>query len=136
MPHIRLSLRRATWGSEQMSNRRLTSEELRKANLLLKSIRVLLNDLAGEDHGLLFAYRRKIAKELVYDERGKPMLRKVLKLKKMIAQNGLCAECQNELPKRGAELDRINGMEGYTEKNTRLVHHDCHVRTQEEKRFA
>lgn len=119
-----------------MPNRRLTSDELQKANLLLKSIRVLLNDLAGEDPALLFAYRRKIAKELGYDERGKPMLRKVLKLRKMIAQKGLCAECQNELPKRGAELDRINGMKGYTEENTRLVHHDCHVKSQEEKRFT
>lgn len=119
-----------------MTNRRLTSDELQKANLLLKSIRVLLNDLAGEDRALLFAYRRKIAKELIYDERGKPMLRKVLKLKKMLSQNGICAECLNKLPKRGAELDRINGMEGYTEANTRLVHHECHVKSQEEKGFA
>jgi UTP:GlnB (protein PII) uridylyltransferase len=119
-----------------MPNRRLTTDELQKANHLLQDIRVLLNGLAGEDFALLFAYRRKIAKELGYDERGKPMMRKVLKLNKMIAQKGLCAECQNELPKRGAELDRINAMDGYTEENTRLVHHECHVKSQEGKGFA
>jgi hypothetical protein len=40
------------------------------------------------------------------------------------------------LPKRGAELDRVNAMDGYTEANTRLVHHECYVKSQEEKGFA
>lgn len=119
-----------------MTNRTLTTDELDKANTLLQDIRSRLHILAGEQQDLLFAYRRKIAKELIYDERGKPMKRKVLKLNKMIAQKGLCAECHLELPKRGAELDRINAMEGYTDGNTRLVHHDCHVRSQEQKHFA
>jgi hypothetical protein len=119
-----------------MPNRTLTTDELEKANALLRDIRARLHALASEDASLLFAYRRKIAKELVYDERGKPMMRKILKLKKMIAQQGLCAECQKGLPIRGAELDRINGMDGYTEKNTRLLHHECHTKSQEEKGFA
>jgi UTP:GlnB (protein PII) uridylyltransferase len=119
-----------------MPNRTLTTGQLEKANNLLRDIRARLHALSGEEPGLLFAYRRKIAKELVYDERGKPMKRKVLKLNKMIAQKGLCAECQKELPKRGAELDRINAIDGYTEENTRLVHHECHLKSQEEKGFA
>jgi UTP:GlnB (protein PII) uridylyltransferase len=119
-----------------MRNRTLGADELENANALLRDIRTHLQTLAGEDTALLFAYRRKIAKELGYDERGKPMMRKLLKLNKMIAQKGLCAECQKELPKRGAELDRINAMDGYTETNTRLVHHECHVKGQEEKGFA
>ncbi len=119
-----------------MPNRTLTTDELEKANALLRDVRTRLHALAVEDASLLFAYRRKIAKELGYDERGKPMKRKVLKLKMMIAQKGLCAECQKELPKRGAELDRINAVDGYTEENTRLVQHECHVKSQEEKGFA
>jgi UTP:GlnB (protein PII) uridylyltransferase len=119
-----------------MPNRTLLTDELEQANALLRDIRARLHSLAGEDAALLFAYRRKIAKELGYDERGKPMMRRLLKLKKMIAQKGLCAECQKELPNRGAELDRINAMDGYTDANTRLVHHECHVKSQEEKGFA
>jgi hypothetical protein len=64
------------------------------------------------------------------------MRRRILKLKKMIAQKGLCAKCGKELPERGSELDRIKAMDGYTEKNTRLVHHECHRESQEEKGFA
>lgn len=119
-----------------MPNRRLTADELEQANSLLGDIRARLLSLAGKEPDLLFAYRRKIAKELGYDERGKPMKRRILKLRKMIAQKGFCAECQKELPKRGAELDRINAMDGYTEANTRLVHHECHVKSQEAKGFS
>ena len=119
-----------------MPNRTLKTDELEKANALLRDIRARLHSLAGEDAAWLFAYRRKIAQELGYDKRGKPMMRKLLKLNKMFCQKGLCAECQKELPKRGAELDRINAMDGYTESNARLVHHECHVKSQAEKRFA
>ena len=56
-----------------MTNRRLTTDELQKANAVLKDIRAQLLLLAGEESDLLFAYRRKIAKELIYDERGKPI---------------------------------------------------------------
>jgi UTP:GlnB (protein PII) uridylyltransferase len=119
-----------------MPNRTLTTDELEKAHAFLREVRERLHTLAGEDASLLFAYRRKIAKELGYDERGKPMKRRMVKLNKMIAQKGLCAECHKELPKRGAELDRLNAMEGYTEQNTRLVHHECHVKSQEDKGFA
>ena len=57
-----------------MPNRNLSAEELKKANELLADVRKRLKDLAMGDPLLLFAYRRKIAKELGYDERGKPVL--------------------------------------------------------------
>jgi hypothetical protein len=62
-----------------MANRTLTSEELELANALLDEIRSRSENLAGDDASLLFAYRRKIAKELSYDERGKPAERKKVK---------------------------------------------------------
>ena len=71
-----------------MPNRNLTPEELDKANALLEEVRARLNVLADGDEAALFAYRRKIAKELTYDERGKPMHRRVLKAKKMGEQEG------------------------------------------------
>jgi len=119
-----------------MPNRRLTTDELDKANAVLRDIRERLCALAGGELELLFAYRRKIAKELVYDERGKPTQRKLLKLNKMISQKGLCAKCGQVLPNRGAELDRINAIDGYTDENTRLLHHECHIKSQEEKGFT
>ncbi len=62
-----------------MPNRNLTSEELKLANDLLAAIRRRLTSLAAGDPLLLFAYRRKVVKELGYDERGKPGARAKLK---------------------------------------------------------
>jgi hypothetical protein len=47
-----------------MPNRNLTLDELELARALLKDIRERLTALAAGDSELLFAYRRKIAKEL------------------------------------------------------------------------
>ena len=55
-----------------MPNRTLSPDELLNANELLEEVRARLTSLAGDDSTLLFAYRRKIYKELTYDERGKP----------------------------------------------------------------
>jgi len=49
-----------------MPNRNLSADELKRANELLADIRKRLADLASADPLLLFAYRRKIAKELGY----------------------------------------------------------------------
>jgi hypothetical protein len=65
-----------------MPNRNLTKEELTIANALLAELRLKLVALSNGDLTLLFAYRRKLAKELGYDERGKPMQRKMLKARK------------------------------------------------------
>jgi hypothetical protein len=118
-----------------MANRNLSRDELVRASTLLNEIRARLADLAGGDAALLFAYRRKIAKELGYDERGKPTQRKLLKAQKMGEQNGLCPICSKPLPEKNAVLDRLDGMGGYTPENTRLIHSDCDTRVQSERGY-
>src|SRR3954465_7355708 len=108
----------------------LTVEQLEASNALYLRVRDELNKLACGDERLLFAYRRRVFLKLLYDERGKPAQRRALKLRKMKAQNGICALCPDQLPEKGAELDRLNPFGGYTDVNTRLVHHDCHVEQQ------
>jgi hypothetical protein len=49
-----------------MPNRNLNADELKRANELLADIRERLTSLAGGDPLLLFAYRRKVVKELGY----------------------------------------------------------------------
>ncbi len=119
-----------------MPNRNLTASELVLVKKLLRSIRERLKKLAGDDTALHFAYRRKVAKELTYDERGKPAVRKVLKVLKHAKQKGKCAHCRKPLELRFSELDRKNAVDGYTEANTQLIHGDCHRERQARKRFA
>ena len=118
------------------SNRRLSESEQELGREVLQKTRDQLKETAKEDAGLLWALRRYLYVRLQHDERGKPMQRKILKLKKMASQKGLCAICKEELPERGSELDRFNAMDGYTIENTRLVCHDCHRKSQAEKGFA
>ena len=119
-----------------MPNRNLTLEELNRANKLLAYIRQRLALLAGDDRLLLFAYRRKVVKELGYDERSKPSTRARLKQLKWEQQSGQCAHCKNELPLKYSELDRKNAADGYTKENTELVHAKCHQARQAAKRYA
>ena len=118
-----------------MANRTLNPGELGKANELLADIRHKLDALSGNDRDLKFAYRRKIAKELLYDERGKPGLRRILKARKMGEQGGKCPLCQDPLPEKYAVLDRLNGMEGYTVPNTRLICPKCDADVQKERGY-
>ncbi len=113
-----------------MPNRNLTLEELAKANALLKNLRVQLLEISSGDPELLFAYRRKIAKELGYDERGKPAHRKILKARKMGEQGGLCSVCSEPLPEKYAVLDRFDAMGGCMPENTRLIHAGCDTHIQ------
>lgn len=62
-----------------MPNPTLNAEQLVQANELLERIRSELAALAADDPDLLFAYRRKVAKMLVYDERSGPNERRRLK---------------------------------------------------------
>jgi hypothetical protein len=117
-------------------NRNLTPEELKRANELLAGIRERLTKLAAGDPFLLFAYRRKIAKELGYDERGKPGARKQLKALKWGQQQGKCAHCRQDLSLAYSELDRKNAADGYTIENTELVHAKCHQERQASKGYA
>src|SRR5208282_414462 len=60
-------------------NRQLNKDELALVKPLLDEIRGRLEVLSGGDRKLLFAYRRKVVKELGYDERSKPVARAKLK---------------------------------------------------------
>jgi hypothetical protein len=119
-----------------MPNRNLTPDQLKLANELLSEIRQKLLQLAGDDPLLLFAYRRKIVKELGYDERGKPGARGKLKALKWGQQGGKCAHCSEELPLKYSELDRKNAADGYTIENTELVHAKCHQLRQAAKGYT
>lgn len=119
-----------------MANRNLNSEELKLAHLLLDEIRVKLDALAASDPNLLFAYRRKIYKELIYLERGKPMTRRKIKIQKFDQQSGKCAHCNREMTIRFSALDRKNAVDGYTIENTELVHEECHRARQAAKGYT
>lgn len=119
-----------------MPNRNLSSDELVSANQLLTYIRARLTSLAADDPLLLFAYRRKVVKELGYDERSKPGVRGKLKALKWGQQNGKCAECHRKLPLKYSELDRKTAADGYTAENTELLHAKCHQKRQAEKHYT
>jgi hypothetical protein len=55
-----------------MPNPRLDNKQIALANDLLGLIRLRLDELSQGDRELRFALNRKVAKELIYDERGKP----------------------------------------------------------------
>lgn len=119
-----------------MPNRNLTPDELELARELLKSIRERIEALAGGDADLRFAYRRKIAKELTYDERSGPMARRKLKAQKRKDQLGLCARCHESLPEKYAVLDRLVAAKGYSAENTRLICEKCDREVQTERRYT
>jgi hypothetical protein len=103
---------------------------------ILDRLRADIRELAGADEAAVFQMRRYIARRLEFDERGTPTDRRKLKDLKWKLQRGLCAQCNCELPIRGAELDRTKALLGYTEENTRLICHRCHRKAQEERNFA
>jgi len=118
-----------------MSNRRLTEDELALAGSIIAEIRAKLNALSSGDPELLFALRRKVFKELIYDERSRPVARRRLRNAKHREQAGLCAICNLALPLKNSELDRFVASLGYTEENTRLLHHECHIADQAAKSY-
>jgi len=123
-------------GDSIMPNRNLSDEELIKARELLDVIRERIKELSDRESSLMFAYRRKIYKELSYDERGKPMLRKILKFKKYAEQKDMCAHCHHPLPQQDAVLDRFEAIKGYTLENTRLICRNCDLTIQTSRGFA
>jgi ribosomal protein L44E len=119
-----------------MPNRQLSAPELEtQARPLLARVRARLEELAGADADLLWALRSKLYKELIYDERGKPMARRALKKLKRREQNGRCALCPAQLPTKGAVMDRLEAMDGYTPANTRLLCTECDSNIQAKRGF-
>lgn len=118
-----------------MPNRQLSPEELERFAPLLADVRERLTRLSDGDTDLQWALRRKLFKELIYDERGKPMHRRKLKELKRTEQDNKCPLCSNSLPAKYAVLDRIQAMKGYTPENTRLLCQECDTRVQQERGY-
>lgn len=95
----------------------------------------LLQALSRGDAALLWALRRKLAKELSYDERGKPGLRRKLKAAKRIQQSGKCTVCSKPLSDKYSVLDRLETMAGYNVANTRLICHECDKFVQRQREY-
>jgi hypothetical protein len=119
-----------------MSNRNLDAEELKQANRLLTEIRQRIDALAGGDLLLRFAYRRKVYKELIYDEREKPGVRRKIKIQKYDEQRGKCAHCGEQMQIKYSELDRRDAADGYTVESTELIHGSCHIARQAAKGYT
>jgi hypothetical protein len=111
--------------------RKLSTDELTTVfRPILDQVRLILLRASNGDSQFHWALRRKLAKELVYDEREKPAKRKRLKRQKRRQQGDKCQNCRLELPQRGAVLDRLDAMKGYTLENTRLLCPRCDLELQ------
>ncbi len=120
-----------------MANPRLTNEQRTKLFApLFDRVKADLLALSGGDPRLLWALRRKLAKELVYIERNTPSARSKLKVLMWGRQNGICELCSQPMLQKGSELDRFEAYLGYVESNVRLVHHECHIKDQAGKDYT
>ena len=119
-----------------MPNRQLTEKGLKRAQTLIDEIRTKLKNLSHGNREMLFALRRKIYKELTYDERSKPIVRRKLKKQKREEQNGLCAICSEPLAENYVVLDRLKAIDGYTMKNTRLICQKCDAEVQRSRSYV
>jgi hypothetical protein len=77
-----------------------------------------------------------VYKELIYDERDKPMVRRRLKALKRREQDRICPLCKNPLPEKYCVLDRFVAADGCTAENTQLICQDCDVKTQASRSYA
>ena len=120
-----------------MPNPQLSKEQREQIfTPFFERIKVDLDQLSHGDPRLLWALRRKLAKELTYLERSTPTARNKLKAQKWTEQGGICALCHEQMVLNGSELDRTEAFLGYISSNVRLVHHDCHIKDQASKGYA
>lgn len=120
-----------------MPNPKLTKEQRTQLFApLFERVKAELDSLAKGDARLVWALRRKLAKELIYIERSTPAARNKLKALMWAKQNGICALCSETMLQKGSELDRTEAFLGYVESNVRLVHHECHIKDQASKGYA
>jgi len=119
-----------------MPNRQLTSDEREAASQILTETRTRIAAFSKSDADLEWAMRRYIYIRLQHDERGTPMERRALKAILRSKQDDLCLLCGEQLPKKGAVLDRLEAMKGYTEDNTRLLCPSCDKKVQEQRHYA
>ena len=109
-----------------MPNRNLDETQRAQIADLLQKVRDELYRLSAGDADLLFAFRRKLAKELTYDERSSPAARKFLKRQMRKLQGGMCVGgCARPLPESYCVLDRFSAAAGYVRENVRLICESC-----------
>lgn len=116
--------------------RRLTpAERSEKADPIIARVRRMIREAAMGDAELEFAIRRRVWNKIGQDERS---LRDRIRLKKLKrrTQQGMCAVCGEQLPKKGSVLDRLKTMDLYTEANTRLLCPKCDREIQEGRKYA
>lgn len=121
-----------------MPHRRLDDAQRKIVAELLAQVRQQLSQLSSDDPELLFAYRRKLAKELIYDERSKPSYRHALKRRMRAHQNGMCAITeggQHPLPDKYCVLDRFDAPKGYVFENVQLICEPCDRRIQQRRGY-
>jgi hypothetical protein len=118
-----------------MANPQLNDGQREAAWTVVKDALKKIEELAAGDSDLVFAFRRKIGKEIQYAERSGPTARRKLKLAKRKAQNNKCKSCNEELPLRYVVLDRHEAKAGYTFENTDLICEPCDRKRQEERGF-
>jgi hypothetical protein len=117
-------------------NPQLSTEQHAEATKLLAEVRDRIQQLAGGDADLVFAYRRYVSKKLIYDERSNPGKRRRLKQKLLKAQEGKCASCHVQLPERGSVLDRRVAKDGYVEANVEVICRSCDAQRQGTKGYS
>ncbi|MEQ1905715.1 MAG: hypothetical protein ABL888_16120 [Pirellulaceae bacterium] len=103
---------------------------------LIREVRALMADAADGDTEIYWALRRKLYKELSYDERGKPSRRKALKKRLHKSQNGTCPHCGFALPETGSVNDRTVAVGGYTDENVTLICPTCDVHRQQTRGYT
>ena len=119
-----------------MTNRRLNNDELSHARSLLKEINKRIDELAGGDAELRFAYNRKVYKELIYVERGTPAHRRKLKALMFQLQDGACQSCKQSMEIAYSVLDRKRASLGYTQQNVELICMSCDVSRQKDRGYS
>ena len=115
---------------------KLTPQQTEVAKKILEKTRQMIHESAKGNTEVEFRTRRYVRIRLEHDERGKPLERKLVKLRKFAEQRGLCAVCGNPMTlEEEPHLHRIVARKSYTLENTKLVHHGCHREQQRAKGF-
>jgi hypothetical protein len=119
------------------SQSKLTVDQRDHAKAILDRTREEIASAATGDAAIEFAMRRYVYTRLMHDERSSPMQRRVLKMRKFDAQQGICRICHLPLVQIGhTHLHRHDQLKGYTDENTDLVHAECHKKQQAERNYA
>jgi len=123
-------------GHRRRMGDKLDLEATEAVKRILEETRRMIRESAKGDKEIEFRIRHYIRIRLEHDERGKPLERKLMKLRKFAEQRGLCAVCGKSMTlEEEPHLHRIVASNGYTLENTLLIHHACHREQQRAKGF-